>query len=122
MNQSYCRVHVVRETLPGGHSYETLDFGMSDMENTPSYTVPAGHAFVMGDKRDNSADSRVPVARNGLGGAIPLESIGGRAEFLTFSLKGNASWNPLTWPSDFRSERTGNSLRITPTTGLLRSR
>lgn len=107
----YCRVHVIRETLPGGRSYETLDFGMSIADHTPSYTVPEGHVFVMGDNRDNSADSRIPIEQNGLGGAIPFENVGGRAEFLTYSLSGNASWNPLSWVSDFRSGRAGNSLR-----------
>ncbi len=109
--KSYCRVHVIRETLPGGRSYETLDFGLSSADSTPAYTVPKGRVFVMGDNRDNSADSRIPLAQNGLGGAVPLENIGGRAEFLTYSLSGNASWNPLTWASDFRSGRAGNSLR-----------
>lgn len=109
--KSYCHVHVIRETLPGGRSYETLDFGASSADNTPLYVVPKGRVFVMGDNRDNSADSRIPTEQNGLGGAIPLENIGGRAEFLTYSLSGNASWNPLTWASDFRPGRAGNSLR-----------
>ena len=65
----------------------------------------------MGDNRDDSADSRVSVELNGLGGAVPFENIGGRAEFVTFSMNGNAGWNPLTWFSDFRSDRAGASLR-----------
>ena len=107
----YCRLHILRETLPNGATYDTIDFGRSDADDFPAYTVPAGRVFVMGDNRDDSADSRVPVAYRGLGGAIPLENIGGRAEFVMFSLNGNAGWNPLSWFSAFRSGRIGVSLR-----------
>jgi len=65
----------------------------------------------MGDNRDNSADSRVPIAFNGLGGAVPVENIGGRAEFVTFSLSGDAAWNPASWIHAFRRGRFGLSLR-----------
>jgi signal peptidase I len=107
----YCRVRVVRETLPGGPSYETLDLGRTARDNTAVYIVPAGHVFLLGDNRDNSSDSRVSASMGGLGGAVPVESIGGRAEFVTFSLKGNATWDPRTWFSDFRGDRSGVSLR-----------
>jgi len=107
----YCRLHIFRETLPGGRSYETLDFGQSDEDDFPLYIVPAGHLFLMGDNRDNSADSRLPLAFHGLGGAVPFENIGGRAEFVTFSLNGDATWNPLSWFSAFRGNRVGTALR-----------
>jgi signal peptidase I len=107
----YCRVHVIRETLPGGRSYDTLDFGLSSEDDTPPYTVPADHLFLMGDNRDNSADSRIPIEQKGLGGAVPIEAIGGRAEFITFSTNGNAGWNPLSWFSAFRPHRAWTSLR-----------
>lgn len=107
----YCRLHIIRETLPNGRSYDTIDFGPSAEDDFPAYRVPAGHVFLMGDNRDMSADSRVPTELNGLGGAVPIENIAGRAEVVTYSLDGSATWNPLTWLWMFRGDRTGTSLR-----------
>ena len=43
---------------------------------------------------------------------MPWENIGGRAEFITFSLDGTTQLtNPSTWFSAFRDGRAGNSLR-----------
>jgi signal peptidase I len=54
----------------------------------------------------------VPEWQGGLGGPVPWENIGGRAEFITFSLDGSTEWwNPLTWFSAFRPGRAGTSLR-----------
>jgi signal peptidase I len=100
------------ETLPNGASYLIFrtDPG-NPLNNTPEVTVPEGHVFLMGDNRDHSADSRVPIEGEGLGGPVPLSDIGGRAEFTTFSLDGSQSWNPLTWWGALREGRSWTSLR-----------
>jgi signal peptidase I len=108
----YCRVPVVRETLPGGRTYETVELGRSPEDNFGPVTVPAGHLWLMGDNRDDSADSRVPEWQGGLGGPVPWENIGGRAEFITFSLDGSSTWwNPISWIEALRPGRAGRSLR-----------
>ena len=108
----YCRLPVVRETLPNGRSYDTIDEGASPTDNFAPVKVPPGRVFLMGDNRDNSADSRVPLADLGLGGPVPWENIGGRAEFITFSYDGSSKWlNPITWFSALRGGRAGTSLR-----------
>jgi signal peptidase I len=66
----------------------------------------------MGDNRDESADSRVPPANNGLGGPIRIETLGGRAEFITHSYDGHgALLNPISWFTALRGGRAGTSLR-----------
>jgi signal peptidase I len=110
--KAYCRVPIVRETLANGRTYETVELGRSSEDNFGPVTVPAGHVWLMGDNRDDSADSRVPEWQGGLGGPVPWENIGGRAEFITFSLDGSTVWwNPLTWIEALRHGRAGRSLR-----------
>ena len=109
-----------RETLPNGASYPVFDYidqsktvfdPRFDLDNYGPYTVPEGSVFVMGDNRDHSADSRALVERSGLGGAIPLQNIGGRAEFISVSLDGSTTWNPMTWFGAFRGDRAWTTLR-----------
>jgi len=110
--KSYCRLPIVRETLPGGPSYDTIDLGPSQGDNFGPIKVPAGHVFLMGDNRDRSADSRFPLEEQGLGGPVPWENIGGRAEFITFSLDGTtALLNPVSWFRALRGGRAGDTLR-----------
>nr|WP_246449206.1 signal peptidase I [Sphingomonas sabuli] len=112
--QQFCRLPIVRETLPGGVSYDTIDLGQSQGDDYGPVTVGPGQVFLMGDNRDRSADSRFAAGPpdNGLGGPVPWENIGGRAEFLTFSLDGTTKLlNPVSWFEALRGGRAGNSLR-----------
>ena len=112
--KAYCRLPIVREILPNGVTYDTIDLGRSPGDDYGPITVPAGHVFLMGDNRDRSADGRFAIGppENGLGGPVPWENIGGRAEFITFSLDGTTRLlNPLSWFEALRGGRAGSSLR-----------
>ena len=105
-----CNLPILRETLPNGVSYDIIDLGPQYTDDVAPVQIPEGQVYLLGDNRDLSADSRVSSPL-GLGGPIPWENIGGRAEFITFSLDGTTTLNPLTWFSSFRSGRAGLSLR-----------
>lgn len=87
------------ETLPEGRSHAILNIGTQATDNTPVYTVPAGHYFFMGDNRDNSTDSRVPQAAGGVG-FVPYENLIGRADRIVFSSAGRSMLAFWTWRSD----------------------
>lgn len=89
-----------RETLPNGVQYLTLDITPDGRRDTTGvYVVPEGHLFMMGDNRDQSADSREPRAV----GFVPLENVVGRAEIKFFSTDGSAAiWEVWRWPSATR--------------------
>lgn len=104
-----CRYPRYRETLPDGTSYEVLDQYDGGPDDTPVYTVPAGHYFMMGDNRDDSADSRFSRQENGVG-LLPSDYVIGRALVAFFSTDGSAEWlKPWTWASAARWERVGRT-------------
>jgi len=89
---------VLEENFTDGSThkiYDVLKSGNSD--NTETFTVPAGHYFFMGDNRDRSADSRVPVGLNGAG-YVPTENLMGKARIVLLSVNENFSiFKPWTW-------------------------
>lgn len=91
------------ETLPNGVTHKIFEEGDNmALDNTPVFTVPEGHYFMMGDNRDNSRDSRV----QDLVGYVPFDHLVGRAEFLFFSTNGFASlFEPWAWPWTIRYDR-----------------
>lgn len=107
--RAYCLYPAYLETLPGGPGYTVLDQvpdGPGD--NFPGVRVPAGRIFLMGDNRDNSADSRFPPIAGGIG-LVPVENLIGRAMVTFWSTDGGASyWKPWTWFSSLRASRVGN--------------
>ena len=95
-----CRTDRAHEALPDGASHAILnieDDGFTD--NTAVITVPPDQFFVLGDNRDNSADSRIGTATGGVG-LVPAANIIARADRVIFSAAGSSLWMFWTWRAD----------------------
>ncbi len=94
-------IPVFRETLPNGVTYDTLDESPDTLgDNTREFIVPPGHYFMMGDNRDNSADSRFDV------GYVPAENLVGKASLIFFSLGNDTAFSEIwKWPTNMRWNR-----------------
>jgi signal peptidase I len=100
------------ETLPGGRQHLIFQESTNGpMDNTATVTVPPGHLFVMGDNRDNSDDSRVPVKMGGVG-LLPVADLVGRVNVLLGSWDLAAAQRPIwQWPSGLRWSRFFSAVR-----------
>ena len=73
--------------------------GKQSLDSTGIFTVPEGEYFFIGDNRDNSTDSRVRQASNGVG-FVKYEDLIGRADRIMFSSAGRSMLYFWTWRSD----------------------
>ncbi|MGA2127444.1 MAG: signal peptidase I [Xanthobacteraceae bacterium] len=94
------------ETLPGGREHPIFKLGgAGDLDNTETFAVTSGHLFVMGDNRDDSADSRLDPQAGGVG-LVPVENLIGRVDVVLGSWDLGVARNPIwTWPSGLRLSR-----------------
>lgn len=108
-----CLYPAVRETLPGGRSYLTIDqVDTAPGDEFAATTVPAGHVFMMGDNRDDSLDSRFSPYVGGVG-LVPIENLVGRASRRYWSTDGSAHLlKPWTWFTALRGDRIGGGYEL----------
>jgi len=94
------------ETLPGGREHPIFKLASgSSLDNTEAFEITTGHVFVMGDNRDDSADSRLAPEEGGVG-MVPVENLVGQVDFVLGSWDLGVTRRPVwTWASGLRLSR-----------------
>ena len=77
---------------------DLYDNGINTADNTELFLVEEDKVFVMGDNRDNSADSRMI-------GQIPIKNLVGKAQYIFFSLENARFFEIWKWPRAIRFDR-----------------
>ena len=102
-----CLFAAKRERLDGKAHVVLDQIDNPAVDDFEPVRVPAGHLFLMGDNRDDSADSRIAPEADGMG-FVPVEALVGKAMMTFWSTDGSSSWLlPWTWFSAARWDRIG---------------
>ncbi|MBL7237336.1 signal peptidase I [Novacetimonas hansenii] len=98
-----------REDLPGSGGRPAVSHDIlkltdeGDKNDTPEYVVPPGYFFVMGDNRDDSADSRFMGDAPQDLGFVPMENLVGQAKWIFLSVDAQyPTWEFWKWPTEIR--------------------
>jgi signal peptidase I len=100
------------ETLPGGREHPIFKTDAANpFDDMAPIEVPSGYLFVLGDNRDHSADSRVPLALGGIG-LLPVSDLIGRVEALGGSFDPAVTRRPVwDWLKGLRTARFFTAVR-----------
>ena len=90
-----CHLPIIRETLPNGVQYDTIDARRRDTDNMDRLRS-GGPCLPDGRQPRQQLGQPRCLELGGLGGPVSWDRLGGRAEIITFSVDGSTTLNPAT--------------------------